>query len=299
MGSMEPFVITPVYDVLLRGSKEIPVGVYQLQLTTADQLTRLHYSAGSIKAVKARLKTLVEHHFLQSDAIPTKQYRSPYYYALGPQAIAYLGALGYDLNAAWRAQKEVNKHALFIEHTMELNDILISAALLERIDSRYRLHSFQHERVLKRQPFKVEGLWNGVQRSYNLIPDAFVDFRLRAADGERRLPLLVEHDRGTEDQRYFRQRVRAYIAFLKAQGYRERLGTSTISVAFTTFVGAARMQQMREWTYAELSESGDLELLGGIFCFAVLAHPVQPHATWLEPVWYAPYDAAGFALLAA
>ena len=51
------FSITPAYDILLRGSESVPVGLYQLHMATAEQLCRLHYSMGSIKAVKAKLRS--------------------------------------------------------------------------------------------------------------------------------------------------------------------------------------------------------------------------------------------------
>jgi hypothetical protein len=52
------FKITPAYDKLLRGTVQTPAGLYQLHLMSATQLTSLHYSPGSLKMVKARLKTL-------------------------------------------------------------------------------------------------------------------------------------------------------------------------------------------------------------------------------------------------
>ena len=51
-----PFVITPAYDILLRGSQEMPIGLYHLHMATAEQLCRLHYAMGSLKAVKAKLR---------------------------------------------------------------------------------------------------------------------------------------------------------------------------------------------------------------------------------------------------
>ncbi len=74
----EPFVVTPVYDILLRGTSDMPIGLYHLHVATADQLRRLHYKPGCLKMVKARLLTLSDHGYVQSDAIPTKQGRSPY-----------------------------------------------------------------------------------------------------------------------------------------------------------------------------------------------------------------------------
>src|SRR5712691_1551104 len=127
----EPFAITPAYDILLRGSEQMPIGLYHLQMATAEQLCRLHYSMGSLKAVKAKLCTLCEHHYVQHDAMPTKFTRSPYYYVLGQLGIRFLAEAGMDVSETFRADKEVNKESLFVRHTLELNDIIIAAALLK------------------------------------------------------------------------------------------------------------------------------------------------------------------------
>ena len=99
---------------------------------------------------------------------------------------------GIDINEAFRVDKEVNRHALFIEHTLEINDIIISAVLLERSSPNTWLESFIHERTLKKKPYKVD--WQG--SSFALIPDAFLTFRSVVADGrQRRLPIILKHDR--------------------------------------------------------------------------------------------------------
>jgi hypothetical protein len=74
------FRITPTYDLLLRGTAAMPVGLYHLHMATAAQLTRLHYKPGSINKVKARLKDLTDHGFVLSDAQPTKKGNGPYFY---------------------------------------------------------------------------------------------------------------------------------------------------------------------------------------------------------------------------
>jgi protein involved in plasmid replication-relaxation len=265
------FRITPSYDLLLHGTPDTPVGIYHLQLATADQLTRLHYSAGSVKVVKARLKILTEHGFTQADSLPVRQLRSPYFYTLGTQGIHYLHEAGFDTNEAWRAAKEVGKHALFIEHTLELNDVLISAALLHRI-SPVRLEYFKHERQMKRQPYKTT--WQGV--ALTVIPDAFLKFRL----GEKQFRLLLEHDRGTEEQQRFRQKIRGYIALLKEE---------PITVAFTTFAGPMRLEQLRGWTRKELD--GERTDIAAWFYFTNLNRPPSP-SIWIDPIWYGSDDQA-------
>ena len=301
----EPFRMTPVYDVLLRGSDRVPVGLYHLQLARAEQLCRLHYSLASITTIKARLKTLTEHGYVLADAIPTKTGRSPYYYTLGPKGMKYLEGLGYDTHDAWRPNKELDKGYIHLEHTLELNDVLIAAALIHQVDPSYHLSRFDHERMLKRRPVQVS--WRtqvaqgGKSTMASLIPDAFLDFRRSLPDGsQRRLALLIEHDRGTEDQHHFRRRIRAYITLLRSEQYKELFGVKAITVAFSTFVGPQRLEQMRAWTRAELTETNEPSQIGLMFCFASLSRPLDPKQVWFEPCWYAPYDTArGMALLAA
>lgn len=285
------FVIRPIYETLLRGTTETPIGVYHLHVVTAEQLCRLHYSAGSINAVKARLKTLVNEGYLHADAIPSKRLRSPYYYTLGSKGMKYLAESGLERHPAWRAGKEVEKGALFVEHTLELNDVVISAALLHRSDQRFHLHGFLHERTLRRQPYKATWRHGGQSQTFTIIPDALLDLRLRLPTGRyRRWPLLLEHDRGTEGQQHFKQRIRAYIMLFKSEAYRELFGVQVLSVVFTTFLGAERVEEMRVWTRQELEANNASVEIGTLFFFSALPRPIVPAKIWLEPVWRLPYD---------
>src|SRR5579885_3348242 len=128
------FQITPVYDVLLRGTEAMPVGLYQLHLATADQLCRLHYKVGTLKTVKKRLKVLADNGFVQANSIPTKQVRSPYHYTLGQQGRRYLAAIGLDMPETRETSRGIEQHYLSIDHALELNDILIAALRLKLVD---------------------------------------------------------------------------------------------------------------------------------------------------------------------
>lgn len=294
------FNITPKYDILLRGDTDVPIGIYHLHITTAEALCRLHYKPGCIKTIQARLKELTDQGFLQPDSVPTNRFRSPYYYALTHKGMRYLEEAGMDIHEAHRASRENDKHSLFIEHTLELNDVLISAALLKRVAPAYRLDRFVHERVLKRTPYKA--VWRdtaGKSQTATLIPDAFLDFRLILDDGRtRRMPVLLEHDRGTEEQQYFRRRIRAYIVLLKSEAYTDLFGVKAITVAFTTFVGEQRLRQMYEWTRQELAATNEPHALGRAFWFTYTPQPPDPRQLWLERCWYTPYDTQPRALLA-
>lgn len=288
--------MTPVYDRLLRGSADVPIGLYHLHIATAEQLTRLHYSPTSIKRVQARLKTLTDNGYVQADTIPTRNYRSPLYYALGSKGARYLASLGLDVADSFRASKEIGKSYLHLEHTLEVNDLLIAAMRIGSASPAHKLDSFTPERAFKHRPFRFT--WQGSK--IMVIPDAYLVFSLARPDGRRvRFPLLLEHDRATEEKQHFRQRIRSYIALLRSEQYKELLGVGAVTIAFTTFTGQARLEQMRAWTRQELEASQEAPNIGARFRFTALPRPATPEQAWLEPHWYLPFEGSqAHALLA-
>jgi Replication-relaxation len=271
-----PFHISLVHDRLLRGSVAMPCGLYQLHLATAEQLCRLHYSPKSVKWVKAKLKQLVDNGYIQADAIPTRHFNSPYYYTLTSRGMWYLAAQGLDITGSYRGSRETDKHYLFIAHTQELNDLIISALLLKRYNRTAWLESFIHERTLKGKPYKT--------REFTVVPDAFLRFRFLSGNT---LAFLVEHDRGTEEQLHFRRRIRAYASLLQEE---------PMSVLFTTSAGMARFDQMREWTRKELDEVHAPTQIARLFFFTVFRPPLTANL-WLEPCWHSLFTQPPFSLL--
>lgn len=267
------FAITPVYDLLLRGSPDMPIGLYHLHLATTEQLTRLHYKLGMLKTVSKRLKVLTDNGYIQADCIPTKLFKSPYYYTLDSKGMRYLESIGLDTDVSFRASKEVSESYLHLRHALELNDVLIAALRLKHTHPQYYLSRFIHERTLKRTPYKTGNV--------TLIPDGFLDVRQRQT--ERSLSLVLEHDRGTEQQEHFRRRIRDYSVFLSSGGYKQLLGTERVTVAFTTFISSKRVAQMREWTKQELQTEPQLAAL---FIFAELPRPLEPRNLLFERRWY-------------
>src|SRR2546430_9416788 len=120
MPKYKTFHITPVHDLLLRGSQEMPIGLYHLHLATTEQLTHLHYKPGMLKTVSKRLKMLVDNGYIQADCIPTKLFKSPYYYTVDGKGMRYLQDLGMDVNPGFRASKELSESYLHLRHSLEL-----------------------------------------------------------------------------------------------------------------------------------------------------------------------------------
>jgi DNA-binding PadR family transcriptional regulator len=288
------FQLTPQHELLLRGSRELPVGLYQLQLATAEQLTRIHSSPGTLKTVKARLKQLVDAGYLTADTVPTRLFRSPYYYRLTEKALRYLAEQGLDTSEVTHPKDEPHG-SLFIDHALELNDMLISAALLFKATPSCYLDSFTHEQVLKKKPYKAK-LPQG--RTFTIVPDAFLDFRITQPK-LLKAPILLEHDRGTEQQQYFRRRIRAYITLLKSGDYVQLFGSKAISVVFTTFCGDKRREQLRNWTRAELELTREAKNLGQLFVFTSLERPPTPLVVWTQRCWLDPYEGEPMAVLTA
>lgn len=289
MRKRPPFIgITKPYSMLLMGDgKARPYGLYHVGIARADQLCRLlGYSPGSIKLIKARLKDLVDHHYLQEDWTPTRLLREPYHYMLDTKGIEYVREAGIDVSSSVRTSKETGKSYLFVKHALGVVDVVIAAASLTRVAPEYTLVRFIHERDRKGRPLKVR--WQGT--SIVLVPDAFLEFRQALPDGrDQYMPLFVEHDRGTEQQQHFRRRIRAYITLLKSGIYQEVFRVRSISIAFTTFEGDKRRDQMREWTKAELGTTNEPSTIGMAFCFTSLVPSLDSKQLWLEPCWYTPY----------
>jgi DNA-binding transcriptional ArsR family regulator len=274
------FTITPIYDKLLRGSEAVPVGLYHLHLLTAAQLTRLHYSMGSYKAIRQRLKVLADEGYVTIDAIPEKFYRGPNYYTLGVKGIQYLRELGLDMDKSVRSAKETNKGYMHIRHLIELNDVFIAALRLPTLDPRLYVSDYKHERELKRTPYKtmVQG------QTFGLVPDGFLKFNVRR-DGQAdlSLPVLLEHDRGWEHEKQFKQKIAAYRAFIQSEAYKQQFGVGTVTLIFTTYTNMERVTAMRRWSWDEV---GNDPYLAGRFRFALLPLPPEPQHLLFDKRWY-------------
>jgi hypothetical protein len=280
----KPFFITPVYGILLHGSPAMPIGLYHLYKASAAQLTRLHYSENSVKLIKSRLALLAEYGYVQFDERPTAQYRTPYYYMLGHRGIEYMKSLGVVVSSSYCPSKEVGQSYLHLLHHSGVNDILIAAAILKRQMPEYSLEHFTMEHELASEPFDI--LWQGKQ--YRIVPNLFLDLHQALPDGrQRRKPILVEHDQGTEQEEAIRRKIHAYSNMISSSWYKNRYGVNSITIAFTTFQGKRRRDELRAWARQEL-HSQDRSLATS-FLFTTQQQPPDPKHLWLNPCWYTAY----------
>lgn len=64
------------------------------------------------------------------------------------KGVSYLAAAGIDISVN-NVTYQADKFPLFLDCTLELNELIIAAALLSRCAQQYYLHYFIHERILK------------------------------------------------------------------------------------------------------------------------------------------------------
>src|SRR6266567_4995831 len=210
----KPFALTPGHDLLLHD-------LHTLHRATAEQLTRLHYKMGMLNTVKARLKDLSDNRYVLPLSHPS--IRLPYMYALDRKGLNYLAAQGIDVREYFRPSNEEDsaKNFLFREHMLAISDILIHAMLFEKSEASYRINTMLHERFFKNHPMKATYTRNNREETKTIVPDAYLDFVYTRPDGKKEtIPVLWELDRGTEDQKFFRRRIRAYIVFLKSRSFK-------------------------------------------------------------------------------
>lgn len=264
----------------------------RLHYLSARQLCRLGYSSGSLTYVQTKLKRLTEAGYCQRIWLPKRaQYGSaPSVYTLARRGLNHLRALGLDINNRFHPAEKRTLSYLFLDHTLELNDVLISLDLLCQAIPSYRLAGFMHERELKRQPIKVvtkDG------REAAVIPDAWLDLRLH---DQYQVCLAIELDRGTEEQKRWRQKVANLLAYAGGP-YQEAFGTRSLTFTVITTAGEKRLMDLVRWTEAELESQGE-RAQGDLFLFTNLNESTaETFDVFLARCWLQPFQRQAVALL--
>ncbi len=249
---------------------------------------------GMLTTVKARLKDLSDNRYVLPLSHPS--IRLPYMYALDRKGLQYLHTQGVDVREYFRPSQEEDsaKNFLFREHMLAISDILIHSLLFVKTEPSYRIETMLHERVFKNNPMKATSTRNNRDETKTIVPDAYLAFIHTKADGKEELiPVLVELDRGTEDQKFFRKRLRAYSVFLKSRAFKSLFTIENITVAFATTKDHHRVRQMREWAAKEFASTNEPSWLANLFLFTALPENMgesEPRHLFLDPVWYTPSD---------
>src|SRR5690349_16372703 len=97
--------------------------IYDLHFLTAEQVTRLYFSPGSLTHVRVILKGLADAGYLSRLKMPTSQDGiKPYVYTLGKSGVRYLKAAGFTEFSRVSPSEHLSHSFLFLEHTLGIND---------------------------------------------------------------------------------------------------------------------------------------------------------------------------------
>ena len=268
--------------------------LFRYYYLTNEQVCRLLYSPGSLTFVRTRMKRLADAEYAQRFFVPPRNNtgRGQAVYTLARKGLAYLQSLDEELQRRYRPSEVEGLSYQFIEHTLAVNDVLIGLELLARSTDQVVIRTVLHERDLKRAPLTVTLRESEHTSTVAVIPDAYVQLELVAADGRYETCLALELDRGTEKQHRWRRKVAALLAATTGP-YQERFGTNVLTVAVVTTAATKatadkRLADLLTWTEAELNARG-LAHQADLFWFTALTpEPIAPAALFLTPRWVLP-----------
>ncbi len=261
------FVIKPAHETILKS-------VYTYSYLTAKQVCRLHYSPGSFTRVEQLLKELKDNTYLHWDFLPVKRRfgSSPAYYRLAKRGVSYLRMLGFDTSILPYPSEKKEVKTIFLPHTMAVNDVLIAGSLLPRFAPTINLVEMRHELLLKRT------------MKSPVLPDGWLDFR---RDNEQTC-FWLEVDRGTEDVKVFRQKIRALVTFAQTS-YQAVFGTSSITILVATTAGTVRFTTIRKWIEQELTEMQQTREADLFRIAAVAEGELDPMWLYFDSCWACPF----------
>ena len=251
---------------------------------TAAQLTRLLYAPTSHKYAQARIKRLADVGYVQRLFLPrpTRTGSAPLVYTLSRKGLNLLVEWGIDVDRRYRPAEVRELSYLYLAHTLALNDVLIALELLARSTPMLEVAELRHERELKLHPVTVQ-LVDGSR--VGVIPDAWLDLRLA---GRYQECYAIELDRGTTEQKAWRRKVAALVAYANGL-YQQAFGSPSLTIAVVATPGSSRCEQLLRWTEAELRQLGR-EDAAELFRFTgVSITSARPEDVFRGAAWRAPF----------
>jgi hypothetical protein len=164
---------------LAKGVTDILLVLALFDYLTAEQVTRLCFSAGSLTYVKAQLKALVDQGFAM--AIGGRGTGLPLIYALRDKGRSLASTLSGQQPRRFRPAEAREKQAnlYFMQHTLAVNDVLISARLLSQTRPDILLTRLYREPELRRK------IYVNVPERICIEPDGGCQFLVAVMGQER------------------------------------------------------------------------------------------------------------------
>jgi hypothetical protein len=300
-------VITSRYEEILQT-------VHQLRYVTALDIARRFYSPTSLNHVREHLSLLAgqkdyaEGQYLYRFPLPnTRIGGTEKIYTLGSKGRAYLQSQGMTVDWHFRPYKVAGMTYQNCLHALTLTRFLVAAQVFCNKSSGWELAKLQTEYELKKdiaaEKAKQQAATIAVKTSQGeedvtVIPDAWLLFH-HPEKKHSWQPVMLEIDRASEQQRFFKRQIRARALFLSGGGYKKLFGTNKGVIAYATTGNETRMNSMHVWTKEVLTELNMKKLASRFtFCSLTPSWEQDENSLFLSPLWFRALDKHPVPLLA-
>jgi DNA-binding PadR family transcriptional regulator len=272
---------------------------------TAEQLRRLlNHSPKSLPRVLALLRDLVADKLVVVTVRPTKKRTTENIYALRTQGRRYLeDDLGIEVKKSYEPEQFDALGSGHIDHVVGLNDFLISALDVTKVDSSWTVERWVHDFEMQGKEIRYEAkervtLWKGAEKEIRertkiewINPDGLLVFKQTlATGGVRRYRYFVEHDTGTESESKMKQKINSYYYAITSgvlASYFELKHIDGILFSTTSNVGdrVALWQKHAKFVLEEIKAKQEL---ADLFLFnkrEVGIQTIDVKQTFFDPVW--------------
>jgi hypothetical protein len=261
--------------------EKILFALADFEYLTADQLTRLLYSSGSLTYVKAKLKGLIADDFIL--AVGGRRLNLPRVYTLTVKGRQFSAMLGKQPQLRFRPG-EIHEKAsslFFMRHTLAVIDVLIAARLLTQSVPGIVLNNMFRERELRRKIYVAISQDKEKPRNICLEPDASLDFTVQQAWRDF---FHIELYRHLPMEHRFKQKVQGYLTYAGSPLHQELFRTSALSI--TMFAATKQLAKMlKQWTEEVLTKLNEQAEGQRFFFSSVVPGQVSPTELFLSPVW--------------
>jgi Replication-relaxation len=278
-----------------KGQHAILTVLFAFEYLTAVQVTRLCFSKGSLTYGKAKLKALVDSGLAMS--LGGRGTNLPLIYTLTGQGRTLASALTGEQPRRFRPaearEKQVN--LAFMQHTLAVNDILISAQLLSQTHPAITLTRMYREPELRRR------IYVDVPERICIEPDASCHLLITNTGPEK--PQVWEDFVHIElyrtmppVKRHFKQKIQGYVTAVDTGQQETLFQTSALSIAVVAITEPIATL-LKSWTEEALQSMGRVTEGDWFFFRSINTATATPEELFLAPVWEHAFSTAKTPLL--
>jgi hypothetical protein len=270
---------------------------------TAEQITRLNHKMTGLTAVRTKMRQLVLAEYVNATVIPTKKRNSANIFTLGTRGARLLEKSEVDVKKFYTPEELEDLGHDFLWHVLQLNDFIISANRVIDENTGWYLDSFVHDFEIEKRKIRFEAVeryqvLNGkeyVEKEKKVTrwiePDTLLVFRKKLDNGKiRQAVYILELDRGSESEGYFKQKIENYYYAITSGALLKYFGVNHFDgiIWSTTAKSTNRVALMQKHTMNVLGGLHAKQQIVDLFLFNTQPERVTEinvHDIFFSPVW--------------